>query len=140
MTWGITEKLYRHLLETGKPISVMGDSAGGGFVLSFCQDLKTIGLPQPDEIIVFSPWVDVSMSNSPYDNESDPILGEIGLREIGKAWAGDMDTNDYRVSPLFGDNHDLAKTLIFVGDNEIFYKDVLLIFPFVSSLFLARSG
>ena len=126
-TFKIITDLYKSLIEKNgnKNMVFMGDSAGGGFVLSFCQHLKTIDFPQPNNIIVFSPWVDISMSNPPYDNESDPILGEIGLREIGKAWVGDEDTQDYRVSPLFGDNHDLAKTLIFVGDNEIFYKDVL---------------
>ena len=138
-TFEIITDLYESLIEKNrfnnafdsdnelmnKRITFMGDSAGGGFVLSFCQHLKTIDLPQPDNIIVFSPWVDISMSNPPYDNESDPILGEIGLREIGKAWAGNEDTQDYRVSPLFGNNSNLAKILIFVGDNEIFYKDVL---------------
>lgn len=103
---------------------MMGDSAGGGLVLSFCQHLNTIDLPQPSNIITFSPWVDVSMGNPPYDNERDPILGEIGLREFGKSWAGDLDTKDYRVSPLYGNNRGLAKTLIFVGTNEIFHKDI----------------
>ena len=64
------------------------------------------------------------MSNVPYESEDDPILGDIGLREIGKRWAGDLDTKDYRVSPLFGDNSGLSKTLIFSGTNEIFYKDI----------------
>lgn len=123
--------LYKLLIEENKDnkdnkrITFMGDSAGGGFVLSFCQHLNELDLPQPDNMIVFSPWVDVSMSNSPYANDSDPILGEIGLRKMGIAWAGDLDTQDYRVSPLFGDNSNLAKALIFVGENEIFYKDVL---------------
>lgn len=102
----------------------MGDSAGGGFVLSFCQHLKTINLPQPDKIITFSPWVDISMSNPPYDSEKDPILGEVGLREIGKSWAGDLNTKDYRVSPIYGDNEGLPRTLIFAGTNEIFYRDI----------------
>lgn len=106
-------------------ISLMGDSAGGGFVLSFCQYLNAIDLPQPNNIVVYSPWVDIALSNPPYDNDSDPILGEIGLREIGKSWAGELDTHDYRVSPLFGDNTDLPRTLTFAGDNEIFYKDIL---------------
>ena len=35
-----------------------------------------------------------------------------------------MDTKDYRVSPLYGDKSGLAKTLIFAGENEIFYKDI----------------
>lgn len=119
----ITE-FYKKLIQTHQNITLMGDSAGGGFVLSFCQYLKSIDLPQPSNIIVFSPWVDISMSNPPYDSANDPILGEIGLREIGKSWAGDLDTTDYRVSPIFGDNTNLPKTLIFAGDNEIFYKDI----------------
>ena len=116
----IYEKLdYENLI-------LMGDSAGGGFVLSFAQYLKTVGLPQPRKIIAFSPWVDISMSNSPYDNEHDPILGEIGLKEMGKSWAGDLDTKDYRVSPLYGDVAGQAQTLIFSGTGEIFYKDIEL--------------
>ena len=102
----------------------MGDSAGGGFVLSFAQYLKNNNLPQPKNIVVFSPWVDISMSNPPYDSANDPILGEIGLKEMGKSWAGELDITDYRVSPLFGDKFGLAKTLIFAGEDEIFYKDI----------------
>ncbi len=119
----ITE-LYKMLLANDKNTILMGDSAGGGFILSFAQYLKTVNLAQPDNIIVFSPWVDISMSNPPYDSENDPILGETGLKEIGKSWAGDLDTKDYRVSPIFGDNTGLAKTLIFSGENEIFCKDI----------------
>ncbi len=124
-TFDLMTDFYKDLTSRKDNIVLMGDSAGGGFVLSFCQYIKTINLPQPDEIIVFSPWVDVGMSSTPYNNESDPILGEIGLREMGKSWAGDWGIKDYRVSPLFGDNKDLAKMLIFAGDNEIFYKDII---------------
>lgn len=126
-TFDLIEELYLNLLEDDKigEICLMGDSAGGGFVLSFCQYLKSLDIPQPKQIVAFSPWVDISMSGKSYDNENDPILGEVGLREIGKSWAGELDTQDYRVSPLYGDNEGLAKSLIFVGDNEIFYEDVL---------------
>ena len=118
----ITE-LYKKLVQRNNLI-MMGDSAGGGFIHSFCQHIKTIGLPQPEKIVTFSPWVDVSMSSPPYNSSDDPILGEIGLKEIGKSWAGDLSTKDYRVSPLFGDNEGLADTLIFAGENEIFYSDI----------------
>lgn len=121
----ITE-LYKHLLDFDSNLTLMGDSAGGGFVLSFCQYIKTIDLTQPAHIITFSPWVDISMSNTPYNDEDDPILGEIGLREIGKSWAGKLDTKNYKVSPLFGDASNQAPTLIFAGENEIFYKDIKL--------------
>ena len=122
-TYDMMTELYKDFSHKNNLI-LMGDSAGGGFVHSFCQYLKTVDLPQPDKIITFSPWVDVSMSNPPYDSENDPILGEIGLKEIGKSWAGDLDTKDYRVSPLFGDNTDLPDTLIFAGEDEIFCKDI----------------
>ena len=62
-------------------IILMGDSAGGGFVLSFCQYLKQIKVKQPNNIIVFSPWVDLSMENC-VDDGDDPILGKVGLVEI----------------------------------------------------------
>lgn len=120
-TFELITDLYKEYSDDN--LIMMGDSAGGGFALSFCQYLKTIDLNQPDNIVVFSPWVDISMSND-YDSSNDPILGEVGLREIGKSWAGDLDTKDYRVSPLYGDKEGLAKTLIFAGDNEIFYKDI----------------
>ena len=122
-TFDVITELYITLVVKNNLI-VMGDSAGGGFVYSFCQYLKTVNLPQPDKTITFSPWVDVSLSNPPYDSENDPILGEIGLKEVGKSWAGDLNTQDYRVSPLFGDNTNLPDTLIFAGENEIFYKDI----------------
>ena len=122
-TYEVITGLYEMLIQRGN-LTLMGDSAGGGFIHSFCQYLKTIGLPQPERIISFSPWVDVSMSNPPYDSENDVILGEIGLKEVGKSWAGDLGTQDYRVSPLFGDNAGLADTLIFAGTDEIFYKDI----------------
>lgn len=121
-TFDLITDLYKEY--SNDNIILMGDSAGGGFVLSFCQHLNRVNLSQPDNVVVFSPWVDVSMDNV-YDSKSDPILGEVGLRQIGKSWAGDLDTKDYKVSPLYGDNTNLPRTLIFVGDNEIFYKDVL---------------
>ena len=123
-TYDMITEIYEKL--DHENLILMGDSAGGGFVLSFAQYLKTVGLPQPRKIIAFSPWVDISMSNSPYDNEHDPILGEIGLKEMGKSWAGDLDTKDYRVSPLYGDVAGQTQTLIFSGTGEIFYKDIEL--------------
>ncbi|WP_405304975.1 alpha/beta hydrolase fold domain-containing protein [Methanobrevibacter sp.] len=122
-TYEMITELYEMLMPRGN-LTLMGDSAGGGFIHSFCQYLKTVNLPQPQRIITFSPWVDLSMSNPPYDSENDPILGEIGLKEIGKSWAGDLGTQDWKVSPLFGDNTNLADTLIFAGENEIFYSDI----------------
>ena len=111
-TYEILEKLYRHLLEQEKPITIMGDSSGGGLSAAFAQYLAANDLPQPENLILISPWVDVSMS------------GKYGLREMGRAWAGDLDLKDYKVSPLFGDVSKFPKTTIFVGTHEQIYHDV----------------
>ena len=125
-TYQIVEKLYDLILEFNKPITIMGDSAGGGLSAAFCEYLAVNGLTQPEHLILISPWVDVSMSGD-YDDyfDLDPMLGVDGLREMGKAWVGDLDTKDYRVSPLFGDMKELPQTTIFVGTHEVFYPDII---------------
>lgn len=124
-TYEIVEKLYRHLLTMGKQIIIMGDSSGGGLSAAFCEYLAVNHLPQPDNLILLSPWVDVSMSGNYDVVEFDPISGVDGLRELGRAWAGDLDLKDYRVSPLFGDVSKLPRTTIFVGTHEQIYLDVV---------------
>ena len=122
-TYDLLTPLYEKL-SSRKNLILMGDSAGGGFVYSFCQYIKNTDLLQPHRIITYSTWVDISMSNTPYPSEKDATLGDVGLREIGKTWAGDWDTQDYRVSPIFGNNTGLPDTLIFVGGDELFYDDI----------------
>ena len=124
-TYEIVENLYRHLLTMDKPIVIMGDSAGGGLSAAFAEYLADNDLPQPKNLILISPWLDVSMSGDYGDVEFDPMLGIDGLREMGETWAGDLDPKDYRVSPLFGEVSELAKTTLFVGTHEIFYPDVV---------------
>lgn len=102
----------------------MGDSAGGGFVLGLTEHVEELNLRKPHNIIVFSPWLDVSMNNG-YDDSDDPILGNEGLKEIGLRWAGKLDTTDYHVSPLYTNNFKMPRTLLFSGSNEIFYLDIL---------------
>lgn len=115
--------LYATLTNKYEKIIFIGDSAGGGFILSFCQYINTTDMRKPDNIIAISPWVDISMKSN-YDDTDDVILGNIGLKEIGKLWANNTDTRNYMVSPLYGDSHNLPKTLITTGTDEIFYQDI----------------
>ena len=128
-TYNIVENLYNLILKFNKPVIIMGDSAGGGLSASFCEYLGENDLTQPKHLILISPWVDVSMSGDYEEYEElDPMLGVDGLREMGEAWAGDLDLKDYRLSPLFGDIKMLPRTTIFVGTHEIFYPDIIKFF------------
>ena len=124
-SYPILDGIYRDALETGKPVVIMGDSSGGGLAASFCMYAAQQGLPKPSQAILFSPWVDVSMSGD-YDAfiEVDPMLGVEGLRRIGEVWAGELLTTDWRVSPMFGDVSAMPPTTAFVGTREIFCLDV----------------
>lgn len=124
-TYQIVENLYKDLLKMNKPIIIMGDSAGGGLSAAFAEYLMVKNLPQPENLILISPWLDVSMSGDYDEVEFDPMLGVDGLREMGETWAADLDSKDYKVSPLFGEVNGLAKTTLFVGTHEIFYPDVV---------------
>lgn len=124
-TYRIVEDLYKFALEMGKPITIMGDSAGGGLSAAFCEYLASSDFEQPEHLILISPWVDVTMSGD-YDDyiECDPALG-VEVREFGKSWAGDLDPKDYMISPLFGDVSQFPQTTLFVGTHEIIYPDIL---------------
>lgn len=126
-TYDLLTELYREMLaEKRNEITIMGDSAGGGLSIAFCQFLKTLTLPQPDHLIGLSPWVDVGMTDTDYEpyRPLDPMLDVPGLQEIGKAWAGELSVRDPKISPIFGDNRGLPKTLLFTGTREILYPDI----------------
>ena len=109
-----------------KKITVMGDSAGGGFSLAFAEQLKAKQMRLPDELILLSPWVDVAMENEDIAEyqKRDPFLSAESLRTPAKRWADDLDMHDWRVSPIFGDLKGIKNVLAFVGTDEIFYPDV----------------
>ncbi|MBE5774379.1 MAG: alpha/beta hydrolase [Clostridiales bacterium] len=116
-------------------IILMGDSAGGGYALALAEILAERGLDQPDELILLSPWVDVTMSNPEIkDYESvDPMLTVTMGRVSGEAWAGELPTDDWHVSPIYGDLSKLQNVTIFVGDRELFTPDDTLLYEKLSA-------
>jgi acetyl esterase/lipase len=111
------------------PIVLMGGSAGGGFALGFAQSLVEQGLPQPDRIVLLSPWLDLTLSNpdSARIDPSDVLLDRDALIPNGLAWAHGDDPAEYRLSPINGSLAGLAPMTVLAGTNDILYPDAVLL-------------
>ncbi|MBQ8161083.1 MAG: alpha/beta hydrolase fold domain-containing protein [Clostridia bacterium] len=117
-----------------RQIILMGDSAGGGLALALCEYFARKGIAQPDRTILFSPWVDVNLENPKIrEYEKRDVFLSTSLRVYGRWWAGDTGTDDYRISPLFGDVEGLDHITIFVGTNEILYPDIIQMYEKISA-------
>jgi len=109
---------------------LMGDSAGGGLALALAMKIRDEALTdkclaQPEQIIVFSPWLDIALTNKriPEYEKRDVILDVDALREIGERYRGDVPADNYMVSPKFGDLSGLGGISVFYGTEEIFFPD-----------------
>ena len=121
---------YRNYLKTndcGK-IVFMGDSAGGGLALGLAEVLRDQGAVCPEELILISPGVDMTLTNPDIPNyvALDPMLGIDGVRRLGEVWANGLSTKDPRVSPIYGDLSGLGRVTLTAGTWEILYPDIIL--------------
>ena len=109
---------------------LMGDSAGGGLALAFAQKLaKEKASVQACKLILFSPWLDLSMQNPEIKNQmlKDKLLPLSGLIEAGRKYAAGDDVSNYLLSPINGNLNSLGETLVFYGSDELFYPDCKLL-------------
>ncbi|CAG8598250.1 3055_t:CDS:2 [Ambispora leptoticha] len=117
-------------------IVVAGDSAGGGLTLALLLYLRDHGMPLPGGALLFSPWVDLTMScyswehNQPYDilpkiSDEDP-LHPVRLYLTPFEERSHLLTHPY-VSPIFGDMNHLPPLLIQCGDSEVLRDEIILL-------------
>jgi acetyl esterase/lipase len=108
-----------------KRIIFMGDSAGGGLALGFTQKLRDENKKQPDQIIIFSPWLDVTMCNPDLESldKEDNLLSIAGLKSAGQKYAANLDLKDFRVSPVYGDFTGMCRISLFTGTRDILNAD-----------------
>ncbi|WFR61052.1 alpha/beta hydrolase [Paenibacillus amylolyticus] len=120
-------RVYEHVLKITEPenIVIMGDSAGGGLSLAFAQYLLEQGLPQPKDIILLSPWLDITLSNPEVITmiDQEPMLNWDMLVESGKRYAGETPRSHYLLSPIHGEIKSLGKISLFIGTHELFLPD-----------------
>lgn len=120
------EAVYDDL--TASPIEeliFMGDSAGGGLALGLAQKLRIDGRKLPDQLILLSPWLDITMTD-PKSREvqgSDILLKISGLVQAGLVWAGGEDPWHPMISPLNGSFEDLPPISFFSSTNDILIAD-----------------
>ncbi|MCL6459415.1 MAG: alpha/beta hydrolase [Gorillibacterium sp.] len=123
----ITVPIYQQIISEVKPedVIVMGDSAGGGMSLALAQLVKEKNWPQPGNIILISPVLDLSFSNPEIQamQKHDPISAVPALLDIGKWYGGDRGVKHYLVSPIYGSFDGLGPISIFTGTHDITNPD-----------------
>ena len=120
-------KLYSEVLKNTNNIEFLGDSAGGGFILSYAMYLRNNNEIQPNNIIMMSPWLDISLSNDDLilSEKKDPMSGIAGNKYAGKLWADDLDLKNFLISPLYGNFENLSKITIITGEKDILRPDCI---------------
>ena len=112
-------------MRPGVPLVIAGDSAGGGLALSLMLSLKAKTLPLPQAAVLFSPWLDLTLSGASLVTNAkrcamfgpDQFQKGVDLYLQGSAADAPL------ASPLWGDLQGLPPTLTFVGSDEVLLDD-----------------
>ena len=121
---------YHDLLRQGHDpddITIAGDSAGGGLVLSTLLALRDEGTALPANAITLSPLADLSYQGSSrkYNRRADPVLPVHRLAAMQKMYIGESQPDNRYISPVLADFSGLPPMLGLVGSTEILLDDTL---------------
>jgi acetyl esterase/lipase len=118
---------YEELVQSGRPIVIAGDSAGGGLALATMLAARRDGLPLPAAAVLFSPWTDLTLSGTSLDNRGDfdPLFSRAHIEAYAEHYLAGHDPKDELASPLLGDLTGLPPLLIQVGSAEVLLDDAL---------------
>ena len=126
--FGMMLPLYREIVKKVEKenLIVMGDSAGGGIALALMEEVGREDLMQPKNLILISPWLDVTMSNKEIDKvqKNDKMLNKKALMLAGIAYAGEGGMEKFLVNPINGPANKLENVTIFTGTYDILNPDV----------------
>lgn len=130
-TLDVVSRLYKYLSAENPThtFSLFGDSAGGGLALTLAMWIRENRLPQPERIILVSPWLDIALENEAIMDykERDVLLDLEGVQAVGNHYRGSLSKTDYRVSPLYGDLSHLGKIALFYTSEEILKPDCVFL-------------
>lgn len=120
--------LCKRVLNECEKVEFMGDSSGGGLAVGLYQSMKQTEPKLPEKLVLFAPWVDLTMSNPliPEYDKVDPRNSKSLATVWANAWACGGDLKDYRLSPIYGDLALDCEVHIFVGMHDMLYPDCQL--------------
>jgi monoterpene epsilon-lactone hydrolase len=116
-----TLAVYQSLLDQGvspQRIILAGDSAGGGLALATALAARQDALPLPSALVLFSPWVDLTLANAARPAPPEVMLSWAGLDKAARLYAPGGREQPL-VSPLAAPLHGLPPMLIQTGSEEI---------------------
>jgi acetyl esterase/lipase len=119
---------YQQLLSKGlspKDVIFMGDSAGGGLALSTLVAAKERNIPLPSAAVLFSPWVDLSLSGETMKSldSLDPIIPVDRMNEVVSLYLKKESPKHPLASPLFADLKGLPPLYISLGTHEVLHGE-----------------
>lgn len=117
-------KIYLQLKSEYKTVILMGDSAGGGLSLGLCEFFLNEKIPQPNELILLAPWIDLTFSNPDVEEAEklDPRNSISPLKAMAESWSNG-DLMNYKVSPIFGSVVGLNNVTVITGTHDVLYPD-----------------
>lgn len=104
-------------------IVIAGDSAGGGLSVAVALRLRELGQPLPRALVLFSPWVDLSLGHLPPASRGEVTITLPWVRQCANAYVGGRDPHHPLASPVWADLQGLPPTLIQAGTDELLLSD-----------------
>ncbi len=117
---------YRGLLAEGftpGATVIAGDSAGGGLAVAAAVSLREAGFPQPAALVLFSPWVDLTLGALGPPPPGEFMITKPWLEECARFYLAGHPATDPLASPVAADLQGLPPILIQVGTDELLLTD-----------------
>ena len=113
-------------LTRSKPLTkfcLMGDSAGGGLIISAFSKLDNKTKVKAESMVLLSPWVDLACDTSSYQSKAavDPILSQTGMKGFAQLYLGHDSVDG--INPANEIDDTFPPMLILVGSNEVLFDD-----------------
>lgn len=123
--------VWKELLKTTSPkkMAIFGTSAGGGLTLATVLKLKQLKEPLPAVLFVGTPASDITKTGDTYftNAEVDNGLGryEGFIEDSLKLYAGDRDSKDPYLSPVYGDMTGFPPTVLISGTRDLLLSNTV---------------